>query len=233
MKDITTIFYCSSNREKPEFEQRIRDNILKYKGDLEIISVTQKPIDFGTNICVGDNVGVSGFNFFRQTLIALNNIKTPFALSCEADCLYPPDYFQWIPPREDVCYRNKNLYVMGQHREYFYKKEEGATHAQIVGTQFYKNALEKLFEGEPEWDYEEKQKNFPKEKLHAKREDIFNVWNKGEIEFYETENPVVQIKTSQSMRHYTNSDRIPRWSLPFWGSGKDFRKKYYDIGYMH
>lgn len=233
MKNLVTIFYCSSNREMPEFEQRIRDNIMKYKGDLDIISVTQKPIEFGTNICVGDHVGVSGFNFFRQSLIALQNIKTPFALSCEADCLYPPDYFQWIPPREDICYRNKNLYVMGQHREYFYKKEEGATHAQIVGTEFYRKSLEKLFEGEPEWDYKEEQRNFPKEKLHAKRDDVFNVWNKGEIEYYETENPVVQIKTSQSMRHYTNSDRIPRYEIPFWGNGADFRKKYYDIGFIH
>ena len=233
MKDLVTIFYCSSNREMPEFEQRIRDNILKYKGDLEIISVTQKPIDFGTNICVGDNVGVSGFNFFRQSLIALQNIKTPFALSCEADCLYPPDYFQWIPPREDKCYRDRNLYVMPQHREYFYKKEGGATHAQIVGTQFYRQSLEKLFEGEPEWDYKEEQRNVPKEKLRVKRDDVFNVWNQNEIEKYETVNPVVQIKTSQSMRHYTKSDRIPVYELPFWGSGADFRKKYYDIGFRH
>lgn len=227
LKDLITIFYCSSNREKPEFEQRIRDNILKNCGDLPIISVTQKPIDFGKNICVGDDVGVSGFNFFRQSLIALQNIKTPFALSCEADTLYPPDYFQFVPERLDKCYRNKNLYVMGQHRTYFYKKEEGATHAQIVGTEFYKKKLEELFVGEPMWDGN--QKNFPKEKLHAKRDDVFNVYEKDEIVYYETENPVIQIKTSQSMRHYTNSDRIPRYELPYWGTGTAFRQKFYEL----
>jgi hypothetical protein len=230
MKDLITIFYCSSNKERPEFEKRIIKNILKYSGDIPVISVTQKPIDFGTNICVGDNVGVSGFNFFKQSLIALKNIKTPFALSCEADTVYPPDYFQFIPPREDICYRDKNLYVMGQHRNYFFKKEEGATHAQIVGTEFYRKTLERLFEGEPEWDYNEEQKNFPKEKFHKKGEDVFRA---SEIEFYETINPVIQIKTSQSMRHYTNSDRIPRYELPFWGKGDDFRKKFYDIGEIH
>ena len=232
LKDLITIFYCSSNREKPEFEQRIRDNILKNCGDLPIISVTQKPINFGTNICVGEDVGVSGFNFFRQSLIALEHIKTPFALSCEADCLYPPDYFQFLPEKLDKCYRNKNLYVMGQHRTYFYKKEEGATHAQIVGTEFYRKTLEKLFEGEPEWDYKEEQKNFPKEKFRAKGDDVFR---KEDIEMYETENPVVQIKTSQSMRHYTNSDRIPRHDIPYWGSGREFRKKFYELstGELH
>jgi hypothetical protein len=119
---------------------------------------------------------------------------------------------------------------MGQHRKYFYKKEEGATHAQIVGRQFYIDTLERLFEGEPEWDYKEEQKNFPKEKFHKKGEDVFK---KFEIEMYETENPVIQIKTSRSMRNYTNSDRIPRHELPFWGSGADFRRKFYDIGEIH
>lgn len=229
MNNLVTGFYCSSNREKPEFEQRIRDNILKYCGDMPIISVTQKPIDFGTNICVGDHVGVSGKNFFLQTLIALQHIKTPFALSLEADTVYGPSYFNFVPPRLDKCYRNKNLYVMGQFRSYFFKKEEGATHSQIVGTEFYRKRLEELFKGNEDWDFEEKERNWPKEQLHAKRDDIFNVHDKDEIEYYETDEPVIQIKTSQSMRHYTNSDRIPRYSLPFWGSGSEFRDKFYNL----
>jgi len=218
-----TIIYCSSNKEMPEFEQRIRDNVLKVT-DLPIISVTQKPIDFGTNICVGEDVGVSGFNFFRQSLIACQAAKTKFVISVEADTLYPPDYFTWIPPKEDVCYRNSNLYVMPQHRNYFWKKPWGATHAQIVGRQFYIDNLERCFEGEPKWDAT--QKNFPKEKFHAKYEDVFP---KDKIEFYETENPIVQIKTSQSMRNYTTSQRIPIYELPYWGCGGDFRKKFYNI----
>ncbi len=226
MNDITIIFY-SSNKEKPEFEERIRNNILSLCGDLPIISVTQKPIDFGKNIVIGD-VGVSGFNMFRQVQIALREAKTKFVLSAEADCLYPPDYFTFVPPKVDLCYRNKNLYVMPQHRAYFWKKEEGATHAQIVGRQFYLKTLNKLFEGAPEWSTEER--NFPKERTHQKQEDVFL---ENEIVFYETRNPVVQIKTSQSMRHYTHSDRIARDKLPYWGSGSDFRKKYYDIGYRH
>ncbi len=226
MSEITIIYY-SSNREKPEFEERIRKNILDVCGGLPIISVTQKPIDFGQNIVVGD-VGISGFNMFRQVQIACRAAKTRFVLSAEADCLYPPDYFTFVPEKGDVCYRDKNLYVMPQHRAYFWRKEEGATHAQIVGREFYLETLDKLFAGAPEWSATEK--NFPKERTHQKQEDVF--WPK-EIEFYETENPVVQIKTSQSMRHYTHSDRVARTELPYWGKGRDFRKKFYDIGYVH
>jgi len=222
-----TIIYYTSNRECEEFEQRIRDNILAVKGDLPIVSVSQKPIDFGKNIVIGD-VGASGFNMFRQVQIACRACDTRFVISAEADCLYPPDYFTFRPERDDLCYRDKNLYVMGQYRKYFYYKPWGATHAQIVNRQFYLNALDKLFEGEPEWDVT--QKNFPKEKSHKKQEDVF--W-RDKIVFYETENPVVQIKTSQSMRNFTASERIPVLDLPYWGSGADFRKKYYDIGRPH
>jgi hypothetical protein len=85
-----------------------------------------------------------------------------------------------------------------------------------------------MFEGQPQWSAE--QRNFPKEISHGKQDDIF--W-RDSIEMYETENPVVQIKTGQSMRHYTKSEREPVSTLPYWGDGVDFRKKYYDIGRMH
>jgi hypothetical protein len=220
--DVTIIYY-TSNRECEEFESRIRANILANCGDLPIVSVSQKPIDFGDNIVVGD-IGVSGFNMFRQVQIACEAAKTPLVISCEADCLYPPDYFTTIPHRIDTCFRDKNLYVMGQHRTYFYKKEEGATHAQVIGREFYLETLYRLFKGAPDWSVEER--NFPKERW--RKEDVFD-----SIEYYETFNPVVQVKTSQSMRHYTNSDRVERHEIPYWGSGKEFRRKYYDIGRRH
>ena len=213
-----TILYYISNREKPEFEKRVRDNILKVSGGLPIVSVSQKPIDFGHNICVGD-VGTSGFNMFRQVLIGLREVKTDYVISAEADCMYPPDYFTFTPTKLDVAYRDSNLYVMGRHRDYFYFKPEGATHAQVVGTKYYLDVLTKLFEGEPMWDTN--QKNFPKEKFHNKKEDVFD-----KVEYWRSENPVVQIKTKDSMRHYTHSERIPIYNLDYWGDSRQFFKTY-------
>lgn len=212
-----TIIYCSSNMEDERFEQRIRENILKNCGGLPIISVTQKPIDFGLNICVGDDIGVSGFNFFRQTLIACHAATTKYVISAEADTVYPPDYFTFRPERDDVCYRNSNLYVMGDHRDYWYRKSEGATHSQVVNREFYIETLEKLFKGAPKWSKEEK--NFPKER--HKKADVFDT-----IEYWETENPVFQIKTHRSMRYHTNSERVPIHTLKYWGDGKKIRDYY-------
>lgn len=211
-----TIIYYTSNREDPGFERKVQENLLKNCGGLPIISVSQKPIDLGKNICVGD-VGVSGFNMFRQVQIACMEAKTKFVISAEADCLYPPDYFRFIPPREDACYRNSNLYVMPDKRDFFFYKKEGATHAQIVGREFYLKVLNKLFKGAPKWSPEEK--NFPKERW--KKADVFD-----KIAYWKSKNPVFQIKTHKGMRYYTHSDRTPIPSLPYWGNGREMRKKY-------
>lgn len=216
MTNNATIIYYTSNREDPAFEARVQENLLKNCGGLPIISVSHKPINLGKNICVGD-VGTSGFNMFRQVEIACEAATTPFIISAEADCLYPPDYFTFRPKELDRCYRNSNLYVMPDRRAYFFYKEEGATHAQIVGREYYLKTLKKLFEGAPRWSTEEK--NFPKERL--RKADVFD-----KIYYWRTENPVFQIKTHRGMRYYTHSDRTPIQELPYWGAGEKVRSYY-------
>lgn len=211
-----TIIYYTSNREDPAFELRVQQNLLKVSGGLPIISVSHSPIDLGQNICIGD-VGVSGFNMFRQVQIACQAATTPFVISAEADCLYPPDYFHFTPPRLDACYRNSNLYVMPDTRDYFFYKEEGATHAQIVGRQYYLAVLDRLFQDAPLWNPDEK--NFPKERWH--KADVFD-----KVLYWQSANPVFQIKTHRGMRYYTNSDRTPIPELPYWGHGSKIRAYY-------
>ncbi len=67
MEDLT-IIYCTSNQEDPVFEKKIQDNILK--AGLPIISVSHKPIDFGDNICIGEQE-VSYRTLFKQLYIGL------------------------------------------------------------------------------------------------------------------------------------------------------------------
>lgn len=217
MEDLTIIYY-SSNQENEGFERRTREHLKQIANNLQIISVTQKPVDLGKNIVVGD-VGASGFNMFRQVQIALREVKTKFVLSAEVDCLYPPDYFTYSPPREDKCYRNSNLYVMAHKRSFFWEKPEGATHAQIIGRDFYLDRLDKLFKNAPEWSIEEK--NFPRERGLG-----IDIFKEDDIRFYRTKYPVIQIKTSDSMRHHTRSERVDTYELPYWGSGKKLKPKY-------
>lgn len=216
-----TILYYTSNRENPIFEERTRNTWLKHCGDLPIISISQQPINLGKNICVGD-VGASGFNMFRQIQHGLREVTTPFVLSAEADCLYPPSYFKSLPPRLDVCYRCDNVYLMGYKREYFWRKPLGSTVAQIVGRDFYLRTLTTLFNGAPEWCIEEK--SFPKERTHRKQQDVFL---SSQIEYYQIEEPIISFKTGKGMRQSSPCERIEIPELPYWGTGPDVRRAYF------
>ena len=216
MSDLTVLYY-TSNREGDKFEARVRNNILKVKAKLPIISVSQKAINFGKNIVVGDH-GASGFNMFRQIQIGLREVKTKFVVSAEADCFYPPDYFQFIPPRNDTPYRNNNTFLLPQFKDYFLKKNEGGTWAQVINKDFYLERLNYLFKDAPDWSVEEK--SFPKER--SGKEDIFE-----HIEYYTGKNPCISVKSQRGMRSYSHSERVPVYKLPYWGIASNFRNKYY------
>jgi hypothetical protein len=209
-----TIIYVSSNRESPEFERKTMETLLKNLGGLPIVSVTQKPMpDLGMNYCVGD-VGASGFNFCRQVLIACEMATTPFVVSAESDCIYPPDYFTYTPEKLDVPYRNTNIYVQ-RHKEDYANKKDKSTFAQIVGREFYIKRLRSLFEGQSYWNTE--MKNFPKEigrQLFRK------------FEYFTSENPCVSFKTGLGMRNYSNVQEEKFYELPYWGSVKELNKYY-------
>jgi len=208
----TSIIYYTSNREAPEFEKKIQDDLLSKSGILPIISVSQKPMDFGENICVG-NVGASGFNMCRQVQIACERATTDFVISAEADCLYSPDYFYFTPP-SNACYRNTNIYILKYKRDFFNKKTM-STFSQVINREYYLKRLNELFEGAPQWSKEEK--NFPKER--GKK--LFNSY-----ETFETEFPCVSFKTGKGMRQHTNTFEEEFKELPYWGTAEDFKENY-------
>ncbi len=106
---------------------------------------------------------------------------------------------------------------MPDKRDFYFYKKEGATHAQIVGREFYLATLRKLFRKAPKWSLEEK--NFPKERWH--KPDVFD-----NIRYWKSDNPVFQIKTHRGMRYYTHSERTPIPTIPYWGPGKEMRNYY-------
>ena len=111
---MTVIFY-TSNRETKKFQSLVIENLLKSSGGFPIISVSQKPMKLGKNICVGD-VGASNINTKRQILIGLKEATTHNVCMAEADFLYPLEYFQFIPETDDTVYYLDNLYVIWSNR---------------------------------------------------------------------------------------------------------------------
>jgi len=208
------IIYISSNREKPEFEKAIVDDMLSKKGDLEVYAVTQKPMDvFENNIVVGD-VGTSGFNFCRQLQIAVHSVPADYVVSCEADCLYSPDYFKFVPPDLKKVYRNTNNYVLTHGKDMFYPKDS-QTAFQVAGRYILEYRLDYLLKAYSEWNTD--MQNFPKEIGKP----FLTEW-----ETFTTEYPCFGIKTEEGMRKQTKHGKEGLSELPYWGSAKEVREKY-------
>jgi len=77
---------------------------------IPIISVSQKPIDFGMNICLG-NIGVGIYNIYVQILEAARSARTEYVACCEDDCLYNIHHFRLRPPTDVFAYNVNKWFV--------------------------------------------------------------------------------------------------------------------------
>lgn len=211
------IVYISSNKEKPEFETRVIKDI-KSKTKLPIYAVTQKKMKIlknDINVYVGD-VGTSGFNFCRQLQIAVKLARTggaDYVISCESDCLYSPDYFEFKPKRGKI-YRNTNIYLLPYKKDYWHKKNS-QTAFQVSDARVFLKRLDWLMGGQPRWNTE--MKNFPKE---------IGLPFLKEWDTFKTKHPCFGIKTGRGMRKHSASGRKKFYELPYWGTVKQVREKY-------
>jgi hypothetical protein len=214
---LCTVIYYTASRELESFESKVRKNILETKGDLPLISVSQTPLDFGTNICVGD-VGHSYLNAFRQFLIGCEASNTPFIISTESDCLYPPTgYFDFTPTDPNIIYSYDNVYMVWnrENRERFYK--HGTTQGSVIyGREFIIKLLKESLKGLPEWSNEKI--GFPFYRPEHK------------FEYFHGEIPIINIKTRQGVSFGTSLLKgfPPQKNLPHWGNCTELKNKLFN-----
>jgi len=199
---MVTLLYCTANKE--EFEGAIIKNIKDFC-PFPIVSVSQKPLDFGENICVGD-IGHSYFSQFRQIQIGLRAIETPFVLVAEADTLYSPDYYN-IPEDKKNCQRYDNVWILYNNgRKFFFKRQSHC--AQLVNKDAWLERIDYLME--KGWD-SVRVNNRTGKQLHAKYSDGW------------TGAPIISLKTKNAVTRKTwvKRDVEPVNKLPYWGTVKN------------
>lgn len=114
-----TIVYYTDSRLEKNLDEAVRKQIKKCADGLPIISVSQKPIDFGTNICVGIKPRCY-LNLYQQLLIGLNEVDDDsIVYLCEHDVFYHPSYFDFIPVLKNKIYFNLNRYYSNRNENFF------------------------------------------------------------------------------------------------------------------
>jgi hypothetical protein len=202
-----TIISYSACTEAPEFEARIRDD-LRRKADalgIPIISVTRKPVDLGTNICVGEQP-VCYMNEWRQLLIGLKAAKTRFCQTAEADCLYPESYFEFVPPVANMIYFYDNIYIVWKYHNGFWQKTGHCEGAEICGREYWIGRLEPILaEYGDEWVGIGREAENRLVRTFFPTEGLF------------TGDPVISFKTRDGVSSRTTFVNKKVYELPYWG----------------
>lgn len=100
---ITALYYTANVIRNP-LGQNIRNRIIDCIGDMPLISISQKPMDFGRNICIGD-IGQSHINVYKQMLIGALEAKTDYVAMVEDDVIYTSEHFtSYLPALDTFAY---------------------------------------------------------------------------------------------------------------------------------
>lgn len=203
MSDMTVIYY-SANREDSVFAANIINEMMKAKGDSEIVSVTHKPMDLGRNIVVPDGIGWSGYNSVRQLRMGLLEAKTRFVCNFETDTIYPPDYFSFRPPNEGTLYMPQPTWLAfasRRTRKYYSLKRHGFEGSIVSHRETLLKIIDEWCDGMPEWfesdsAHDQFRYTLPQPLQHIKHKPYH--WGKKSQRFPVT-SPVLSFKTTENL----------------------------------
>jgi len=106
-----TIIYITDNTLDERFATLCMENILLSTKGYPLISVSHKPMAFGTNICVG-TMDRNSLSINKQMMKALEIVDTKYIAIAEHDCLYTSEHFQFIPTDDNVHWYNENVWLL-------------------------------------------------------------------------------------------------------------------------
>lgn len=139
-KPTKGIIYYTDNRCEERVAQIVRNQIKKCCYGIEIVSVSQLPLDFGRNIVVPWERSV--LTMFKQILKGLEASTADVVFLTEHDVIYHPNHFEFYPPENDAYYYNENNWALDLYsgQTLFYRPRQ-----QVSGLCAYRELLLKHY----------------------------------------------------------------------------------------
>lgn len=203
MNDITVVYY-TAHRERPEFEQGIMLALQESCCGAPIISVSQQPLKFGKNICLGE-IGVNEMNAITQALTGVRAAETKYVALAESDCLFPKSMFA-VQPEGDVWHYPDTAYIIWEGHARFWPKAM----RELVGVTTKANAERVLSS-----ILQEKPKYVSKSVLRLTKQATFD----------SSQQPAITIKTDRQMHRRSPHGREAVEVLPHWGTADELWRR--------
>jgi hypothetical protein len=117
--DTRAIIYLTDNSLDARIADLCRDKLAEAAGCLPIVSVSQRPLAFGHNICVGE-IGRCWLSLYKQLLAGCEATTAEWVIVAEHDCLYTAEHLNYTPGDDGAFWYNDNRWLVqwgGNHPE--------------------------------------------------------------------------------------------------------------------
>ncbi|MCJ7646067.1 hypothetical protein MUO65_04070 [bacterium] len=231
MNDLTLLYY-TANTISDACARNVRNHLLEVTGGkFPIVSVSQKPIDFGTNICIGE-IGKSHYNCYKQILTGAMVVKTKYVACCEDDTLYNQEYFSHRPSGDDIFAYNLNWWYA--EAPCFWHKMIEMKDTGMCQCLCPTNALiENLKVRFDVFSNPIPASDRPTQKCWQEpgRDDVYFGIPNAKFEYFSSERPTIVFNYRGSLGGKRKSWRPTTFadSLPGWGKAKDLWQKYWEV----
>lgn len=232
-----TIIYTTNNNLDEKLFSICQKELIKAAGDIPIISVSQKPIALGKNVCVGE-LPYNHLSMFKQLTIGVLLAETEYIVVCEHDCLYTPEHLNWTPLQKDTFYYNHNHWLLqwdGEHKGLYSHKRRRVLSQCIAGRDIMRQALmervdivERGFYVIPNGTACEPGCSDRQAFLRRENQDLGKDITKYKAERFETQNPNLDVRHDKNFSGSFIGKHGRCWELPYWGKFDEYLKRNYE-----
>ncbi len=224
MEDLT-VLYLTASKIKESFAAYQRQILLEAIGDYPLISVSRKPLDFGTNIL--DDGKRSPSNIYYQMLRAAKMATTEFVATAEDDCLYHRNHFTFFRPRPDEFAYDQNRFALFTWGEPIYSWRNRKSNCSLIAPR--KLLIEALEERFAKWPSGTPD-NRTGEVGRGRVERNLNITVRKAVEVL-GEVSIIQFNhddasEDRQVRHRKRLGQIKAYDLYYWGHAKELVKHY-------
>jgi len=210
-----TIIYYTANGKSEQLLKVVQENLLEAACGLPIISVSQKPMNFGKNICVGE-VGFSYHNVVRQVLIGAQEAKTPYIALAEDDCFYSKEHFKFTPSKEGrrKSHYDTNSWLFHPDKPGYIRAKNKFEGSIIVSRKHIISIINRQLKYRTMWIPEDRSEDRP------------NSYKKYGSRIFHTEVPIVAVEHINALHYHgirVKGDYV--FNLPPWGDAESLKRK--------
>ncbi len=223
--DLTVLYYTANVLREP-FASNAREILWKAKKEYPLISISQKPMDYGQNIVV--DFPRAYLSIYKQILVGAKAATTEFVALAEDDTLYCPDHFAYRPPSDSFAYDMARWSIYSWTRPAMYSMKYRISNSTLIAPRkLLIEALEERFARYPD----ESKISLGAWGEFGKYENRLGVTVRKTIQYTSTCPCVVFSHPEAIGYEYLGSRKnlgeIKAYDIPYWGKAEDMIKNIY------